>query len=258
MTTLPSPAFLTGLQLRYEQKAFWRNPAAAFFSFAFPIVLFVFFSSLFHSSKESVLAGVKGINYYTPAIMAYGMMAACYTTLAITISFRREQGLLKRVRGTPLPAGAYLGGLIANSVIVGLLLAAIIVSLGLAYGATAPHAWLGLIVTTIVGGAVFCVLGLATTAVIPNADAAPAIVNFITFSLIIISGGFFPISSGSVLTTIARIFPLRWFIEASFNAFDPRTTAGSFPWKDVGIMTAWGVLGIGVTLRLFRWEPRRS
>ncbi len=247
------------LQLRYEQKAFWRNPAAAFFSFAFPIVLFVLLGSIFNGSKESALGGIKGIQYYTPVITAYGVMSACFVNLAITATFRREQGLLKRVRGTPLPPSAYLGGLIANAVVTALIIAVTIIAFGVGvYGATLPQDWLGLVVTVLVGAAVFCVLGLATTVIIPNADAAPAIVNLIFFVLIVISGGFFPIASTSVLSQIAQVFPLRHFIDATFAAFDPRRNGTSFPWSDVGIMALWGAAGLIVAVRWFRWEARRS
>lgn len=246
------------LQLRYEQKAFWRNPAAAFFSFAFPIVLFVLFASIFNGSKESALGGITGIDYYTPTITAYGVMSACFVNLAITVTFRRDQGLLKRVRGTPLSPLGYLGGLVANAVVISVILAIIIIAFGVgAYGASLPRDWVGLVVTVLVGAAVFCILGLATTALIPNADAAPAIVNLIFFVLIVISGGFFPIASTSVLSQIAQVFPLRHFIDATFAAFDPRRNVSAFPWSDVGIMAAWGAAGLVVATRWFRWEARK-
>ncbi len=250
---------LIPLQLRYEQKAFWRNPASAFFSFAFPVVLFVLFGAIFNGSKESALGGIKGIQYYTPTITAYGVMSACFVNLAITVTFRREQGLLKRVRGTPLSPVAYLGGVIASAVVTAAIIAIVIIAVGVVgYGSSLPHDWVGLIVTLLVGAAVFCVLGLALTAVIPNADAAPAIVNLVFFVLIVISGGFFPIASTSAISHIAQVFPLRHFIVAAFAAFDPRRAASSFLWSDVGIMAIWGAAGLIVAARWFRWEARRT
>lgn len=248
---------LIPLQLRYEQRSFWRNPAAAFFSFAFPIVLFVLFASIFNGTRESAVSGVKGIVYYTPTIIAYGVMSACFTNLAITATFRRDEGLLKRARGTPITPVAYLGGMVANAAVVSVILAALILAFGSGvYGAGAPRQWLGLVVAVLVGAAAFCALGLAFTAVIPNADAAPAIVNLVFFVLVVISGGFFPISSTSVLSQVAQVFPLRHFIEACFAAFDPRVHG--LPWADVGVMAAWGAAGLLVAARWFRWEPRRS
>jgi ABC-2 type transport system permease protein len=249
---------LIALQLRYEQKAFWRNPAAAFFSFAFPIVLFVLFAIIFSDTRESAVSGVRGIVYYTPAILAYGVMSACFTNLAVTATFRRDQGLLKRVRGTPLTPVGYLGGLVANAVVVSLILGALIVAFGSAvYGAGAPHHWLGLVVSVLVGAASFCALGLAFTALIPNADAGPAIVNLVFFVLVVISGGFFPIASSSVLSQVASVFPLRHFIDACFASFVPHRSGG-YPWGDVGITAAWGTAGMLAAARWFRWEPRRA
>lgn len=167
-------------------------------------MLFVLFGSVFNGSKESALGGIKGIQYYTPTITAYGVMSACFVHLAIATTLRREQGLLKRVRGTPLSPVGYLGGLIAN------------------------------------------------------ADAARRSSNLIFFVLIVISGGFFPIASTSVLSQIAQVFPLRHFIDAAFAAFDPHRSLVSFPWSDVGIMAAWGAAGLVVATRWFRWEPRRT
>lgn len=221
-------------------------------------MLFVLFASIFNGSKESALGGIKGIDYYTPTITAYGVMSACFVNLAITATFRRDQGLLKRVRGTPLSPLGYLGGLVANAVVISVILAVIIIAFGVgAYGASPPRDWVGLVVTVLVGAAVFCVLGFATTALIPNADAAPAIVNLIFFVLIVISGGFFPIASTSVRSQIAQVFPLRHFIDATFAAFDPRRNVSAFPWSDVGIMAAWGAAGLVVATRWFRWEARK-
>lgn len=200
---------------------------------------------------------MKGIVYYTPTIIAYGVMSACFTNLAITATFRRDQGLLKRVRGTPITPVAYLGGMVANAVVVSVILAALILAFGSGvYGAGAPHQWLGLVVAVLVGAAAFCALGLAFTAFIPNADAAPAIVNLVFFVLVVISGGFFPIASTSALAQVAQVFPLRHFIEACFAAFDPGVHG--FPWVDVGIMAAWGAAGLLAAARWFRWEPPRS
>ena len=249
---------LTGVQLRYEQKAFWRNPAAAFFAFAFPLVIFVLFGALF-TGKESSLGGVKAIVYYTPTIMAYGIMSACFTSLAISITFRREQGLLKRIRSTPLPPTVYLGAIIANAIIVALIIAVLIIAIGiLGYGANAPHDWPALIITAIVGAATFCALGLAITTVIPNADAAPGIVNIIFFVLIVISGGFFPIANTSTLTKIAEIFPLYHFIKAAYAAFDPRHTNTPFPTGHILIIAAWGALALLTATRYFQWDAKRN
>jgi ABC-2 type transport system permease protein len=253
------PAALTLVQARYEQKSFWRNPASALFTFAFPVVLFILFGALFKGDRESALGGTKGIQYYTPVIASWGVMSACFVNLAIAVTFRRETGLLKRVKGTPLPSSAYLGGVIVSAVVNAAIIVVIILAVGVgAYGATLPHDWPGLVTSLVVGAAAFCTLGLAATIAIPNADAAAAMINIVFIVLVVISGGFFPISSSSVLSQIAAVFPLRHFIDASFAAFNPRLSLSAFPWRDVGILAAWGVGGLLVATRWFRWEPQRN
>lgn len=248
---------LVAVQVRYEQKAFWRNPASAFFTFAFPVVLFVLFGALFNGSKEAVLGGITGIEYYTPVIASYGVMSACFVNLAINTTFRRETGLLKRVRGTPLPPASYVGGAVASSVVTAAIIAVIIVAFGvLAYGSPLPVDWAGLVASMIVGAAAFCTLGLAITVIIPNADAAAAIVNLVFFVLVVISGGFFPVASTSTLAHVAEVFPFRHLVDASFAAFHPPPSG--FPWWHVGVVAAWGAVGLVVCVTSFRWEPVKA
>lgn len=97
-------------QLCYEQKSFWRNPASAFFTSAWPIAFFVLFASLFHANRESALSGVTAIDYYVPSIVAFSVANACFANLAVSTCMRRDRGQLKAIRGTPLPSWAYLGG----------------------------------------------------------------------------------------------------------------------------------------------------
>jgi ABC-2 type transport system permease protein len=246
------------VQLRYEQKVFWRNVGAAFFAFAFPVLLFVLFGALFAGSRESALGGASGIQYYTPVIATYGVMSACFVNVSLTITFRRETGLLKKTRGTALPAVCYFGGLAASAVINAAIIVALIIAVGVTgYGASVPRDWPALIITLVVGAAAFCTLGLAVTALIPNFDAAPAVVNLVFLALLVISGGFFPIATSSILSQIAQVFPLRHLILASFASFGP-SPSGGFPWWHVGVVAAWGVFGLAFALRYFRWDTRQG
>ena len=175
---------LLGRQIGYEQRSYWRNPTAAGFSFAFPIVLLVIFASTGRGSTITSLGPgkVNFTQYYIPAIVAFGVMGACFTNLAIFTTFKRDMGILKRMRGTPLPAWAYLGGAIGNSIIVSIVLSALVIAVGIvAYNVTFPGHTAALLITLALGAATFCALGLAMTTVIPNAEAAPAIVNLIFF-----------------------------------------------------------------------------
>jgi ABC-2 type transport system permease protein len=185
-------------------------------------------------------------------------MGVTFTNLAISVTFKREAGTLKRVRGSALPSWIYLGGLIGNSVVVGVLLTALVIAFGVvAYGVSIPGNIAALVLTLAVGAASFCALGLAVTTIVPNADAAPAIVNLVFFPLLFISGTFFPISKGSVLTKVADVFPVRHFITGTFASFDPHAHS-SLRGGDLLVMGAWGVAGLLVAVRRFKWEASKK
>ena len=248
-------AALIVVQFRYEQQVFWRNIGAAFFAFAFPVLLFVLFAALFSGSSEKALGGVPGIQYYTPVIAAYGVMSACFVNPALTITFRRETGLLKKVRGTALPPASYFGGLAASAAVNATVIVALIIGIGVVgYGAEPPRDWPAFVLTLIVGAAAFCSLGLAVSALIPNFDAAPAIVNLVFLILLVISGGFFPVASNSVLGGVAQVFPLQHLLRAAYAAYTP---GQQIAWWHVVVVAAWGIAGFGFALRYFRWTAAR-
>jgi len=248
-------------QVRFEQRSFWRNPASAVFVFLFPIIFLVVFATLFKGSTTKVGAlSVAYDDYYIPALTAFGVIGSCFTNIAMSLSIRRDSGILKRLRGTPLPSWVFLLGAVISSIIVSLLLTLLTVVFGiLVYGVHVPQHVGALAVTLIVGAIVFCALGIAMTVVIPNAEASPALVNAVLLPLVFISGTFFPIDQSSVLAKIAEYFPVRHFIAAMFNAFDPgHVSSSGFSGNDLLIMVAWGAGGILFALRRFRWEPRRA
>ena len=250
-------AALIGVQFRYEQGVFWRNIGAAFFAFAFPVLLFVLFAALFSDSAAAAFNGVKGIEYYAPVIAAYGVMSACFVNPALTVTFRRETGLLKKVRGTALPAAAYFGGLAASAAVNAAVIVALILLVGTAgYGARLPADWPAFLVTLIVGAAAFCSIGLAVSALIPNFDAAPAIVNLVFLVLLAISGGFYPVASSSVPGRIAMVFPVQHLLLAASAAFGAGPRTAGFPWWHVAVVAGWGAAAFVFALRFFRWTPR--
>jgi ABC-2 type transport system permease protein len=249
-------------QTRFESRSFWRNPASAFFTFVFPIMFMVIFNLIFGSSKYSPF-GPKGTvsDFYTPALMAFSIITACYTNIAMGVVFAREEGVLKRLRGTPLPSWVYLFARIAVSVIVAALLVVIIGAFGrVFYSVRLPGARTipALVVSLVVGAATFCAIGLAMTSFVPNVDAAPAVVNATIFPLLFISDVFIPIQHQGALTTVASIFPVKHLSHAVILAYNPLTRGSGFDWKDLAIMGAWGVAAIAFTLRTFRWEPREQ
>ncbi|MGZ4129644.1 MAG: ABC transporter permease [Actinomycetota bacterium] len=249
-------------QVRFTNKAFWRNPASAFFTFAFPLMFLVIFTSLLGSGRVEVSPGVfiDQASYYVAAMTTFAVITACYTNIAMSISFQRDNGVLKRTRGTPLPGWAYLLGRVLHAILVAILLVALTTAFGVAfYNASVPTgALLGEFVTVlVVGAASFAALGLATTAIVPNADAAPAVVNAIILPLLFLSGVFIPIEATAPawIRWVGKAFPVRHFADAMIAAFygHPFT----FEWSDVLVVAAWGIAGLALAARFFSWEPRR-
>lgn len=259
MSTATQPArrrsdlALLAHQIRYEQLSFWRNPQSAFFTFIFPVVIIVIFGAVFNSGKSSTFYnGLTGMQYYVPTIAALSVLGACYSQLAIGLAFRRQTGVLKRVRATPLPAWAYFCGLLATSIIISVIDVALIIGVGALYGVPLPTHWAAIIVTLVLGAASFCALGVAVASLIRNAEAAPAVVQFILFPLVFISGTYFPIHS-TVLNKIAGIFPVRPFNQALIGPFAHHTASD---WNNLAVLLAWGLVGAVVAIRRFRWDPR--
>lgn len=245
-------------QLRYVNKAFWRNPAQAFFTFAFPLMFLVIFTSLIgHGTLHIGPRTITASTYYVAAMAAFSVITACYTNIAVSVAFQRDQGILKRTRGTPLPGSVYLGARVLHAVLVAVILVVITVLFGrLFYSAEVPTGTtlLRFLVMLVVGAGAFCALGFAITAVIPNADASPAIVNASIFPLLFLSGIFIPIQNNSPawIKAVARIFPIHHFaagMQAGFLGL-------RFSWTDVLVVAAWGLAGLILATRFFSWEPR--
>jgi ABC-2 type transport system permease protein len=245
-------------QVGYEQKAYWRNPFATLFTFVFPPMLLVIFGTLNRDAHSSLIGFVPFNQYFVPSIVTFGVMSACYVNLSINISFRREMGILKRVRGTPLPPWAFFVGVIGNVLLLSGLLVAITILVGrVFYDVPLPGRIAAFAATLAVGAFCFCSLALAVTRLVPNADAAPAVINGIFFPLVFISGTFFPVPPTSVLSRIASFFPVRHFIQAAFAIYDPRRASAGPDWGHLLVMAAWGAGALLVALRTFRWEPVR-
>ena len=142
----------------------------------------IIFGAVFNGVKpSSYYDGLTPFQYYIPTIAAVSVLGACYSQLAIGLAIRRQTGILKRTRATPMPAWTYFAGLVAHCVAISVVEVALIITIGRAYGVAFPHQWAALLVTLILGAASFCTLGVAVASLISNADAAPAVVQFILF-----------------------------------------------------------------------------
>ena len=196
-----NPAALSLFQMRFINKAFWRNPASAFFTFAFPLMFLVIFTALL-GGGEVHLGGrvIHQSTYYVAAMAAFAVMTACYNNIAIGLAFQRDSGVLKRTRGTPLPSAVFFGAKVLHALLVALLLVAITVTFGkVLYSAEIPTGapLVQFLVILVVGAASFCALGFAITTVIPNSDAAAPIVNATILPLLFLSGIFIPIGDNA-------------------------------------------------------------
>jgi ABC-2 type transport system permease protein len=257
-TTPVSPPALLAHQVRYEQKAFWRNPPAALFTFAFPLMFLVIFAAVFSGNKIDYLGGVKYNQYFVPAITGYGVISSCYTALGIQIPMRRDSGQLKRLRSTPLPTWVAIGGYLTSALVVAVLLVVLTLGLGtLAYGLRWHGHVLALVLSVLLGSACFCALGISIANIVPNADAGGPIVNLALFPVLFLSGTFFPISNASGISKVADYLPVRPFTKALYKPFDPHATTHGFDGRSMLVMGIWLVLATVFAVRRFRWEPRR-
>ena len=249
---------LFGAQVSYVNKAYWRNPASAFFTFAFPLMFLVIFTSLLGNGHIPIGAlDVRQSTYYVAAMGAFAVITACYTNIAMNVTFQRDLGILKRIRGTPIPSGLYLGARVVHA----LLMAVLLVVITAAFGAAFYHAHIPsgmtlvrFLVMLVVGAGSFAALGFAVTGLVPNSDAAPAVVNASILPLLFLSGIFIPIGNKSPawIRWIAKIFPISHFAKGMEAGFLGTT----FSWNDVLIVALWGVAGLVFAVRHFSWEPR--
>ena len=247
------PLGLLAHQVRYEQLSFWRNPQNAVFTFAFPVLFVTIMGALFGGAgKSSYFGGLSLLQYYVPTIGALSVIGSCYGQLAVALAARRQNGILKRARATPLPAWTYFAGLLAHCVLVSLVDLALIVGIGRLYGVPFPSQWLAITLTLVLGAASFCALGVAVASVISNAEAAPAVAQFVLFPLLFLSGTYMPIHS-ALLVRITGWLPVRPFNEALTGPLSRHTGAD---WRELAVLAAWGVAGAVVAVRRFRWDPR--
>ena len=250
-------------QVNFDLLIFRRNPAATFFTIILPIIFLLIFTSLF-GNDEIGPNNVRAATFYVPGILALAIISATAVNLAITMTTRRERGVLKRVRGTPIPARTF----VASQALAGFVLSAIMTVLIIIIGRVLFDVSLiidgipSLIITILIGAASFAAMGLALTSIIPSEDAAPAVTNAIFLPLYFISDVFIPpgASSGgedSFLSRVADFFPVKHLANALQDSFDPFIEGTPFPWENWVVIAIWGAVGAVVTLTSFRWTPKR-
>ena len=238
-------------QYRLERRMFWRNPSAAFFNFLLPL--------LFLAGGGAILAGNQHeLKRLIPAIAAMSVMSTTFTALAYNIVFLRERGVLKRIRGTPLPTGSYFGGVAANAVTNTALQIAIVVLAGkLIFGIGWPRDWAELIVFVLAGVVTLSALGVAFAHAIPNFESTAAYVNAVFLPVVFISFYVFDSKSApGFLRQIAEALPLKPLIDGLYGALVTGSGLGSHH-DALAVIALWGVFGIFFAVRGFSWESTR-
>jgi ABC-2 type transport system permease protein len=243
-------------EVRTEQLLFWRNREAAFFTFFLPVIFFLVFGSIYGNStitKENVRAAP----FLEAGMIGYGVASTAFAGLAITMVIRRESGVLKRIRATPLPPATYLLAVLTSTFIVFLVETALIVAIGrLLFSVAVPDRPLSLLAALVVGAAAFAAMGLGLTSAVRSAEGSSAVVNFVYLPMAIISGTFFsPKEYPGFLRAIADVLPLTYFTKLTRNVIvrhDHIWSQGT----SLGAVVLWGVIGLVAAIRGFRWQPR--
>jgi len=243
-------------ELKTEQVLFWRNREAAFFTFFLPVIFFLVFGSIYGSDT---ISGIRGASFLEAGMIGYGVASTAFAGLAITMVIRRESGVLKRIRATPLPPWTYLLAVLVSTFVTFLIEAALLIALGrILFSVGLPDRSFSLLVALLIGAASFAALGLGLTSIVRSAEGSSAVVNFVYLPMAIISGTFFsPNKYPSFLKAIADVLPLTYFTKLTRDVM----VHHHHIWSETGsiaIVLIWGVIGLVAALRGFRWQPRES
>ena len=253
---------LLAVHVRHMNRMFWREPLAAFFTMAFPVMFLVLFGFIFGDSE---VRGVRYTQFFTPAIAVFAAATATFTNLVIGTAITRDLGVLKRVRGTPAPPWLHMSGRILSAVWTAFLAIALMFALGWAlfdftvvWGNT-PAALL----VFAAAAATFSAMGLAVCSLVKTGTTAPAVANGIILPMAFLSDIFIPLDDApSWLQAVGDVFPLKHFGALFGRAFTPPEVAASIgagpvlAWERLGVMAAWLLASMLIAVKFFRWEPR--
>jgi ABC-2 type transport system permease protein len=240
-------------QLVFDQRVFWRSREAAVFIFIFPLLLYALLGSLYSGEID----GKPAVDVLLAGLFGYGAMNTAFGGLAIILVGRREAGILKRLRSTPLPPATYIAAVLLSTLVVFALQAVGLLALGaVVFGASTPENWLGFAGAIILGVACFAGLGVGATALIRSADGVSAVVNVIVLPMAFLSGSFGPTDDyPAFLQAIADVLPLKYFIDVVNRVYLDGESLFADP-TALGVVSAWGIAGLVIALRRFGWMPR--
>lgn len=244
-------------QLRFEQLMFWRSREAAVFIFIFPILLYLLLSSVYSEEIEIGGVDVPSADVLLAGLFGYGAANTAFGGLAIFLVGRREMGVLKRLRSTPLPPATYFAAVLLSTLVVFALEAVALLVLGkLVFDASAPANWLGFVGAVILGVACFAGLGVGAAALIRSAEGVSAAVNVVLLPMAFLSGSFGPTRDyPGFLQTIADALPLTHFLEIVNGVYLEGDSLFAHPGA-LGVVGAWGAGGLVIAFTRFSWMPR--
>jgi ABC-2 type transport system permease protein len=240
-------------EVRGQLLLYVRSKELAFFTFLLPLIMFVLLGSTYGDNR---IDGLRGANFLEAGMLGYGVVSTAFAGLAIFMVIRRESGILKRVRATPLPGSAYIMAVLASTLVAFALSSACMIAIGRGlFAVPLPARWISLVLTLLLGALAFAALGLGMTVVVRSAEGASATVNAVYLPMAFISGSFFsPHSFPPFLRAIANVLPLTYFIRLTRDVMLHGHQVWT-SWRDVAIVAAWGAFGAVVAFRRFRWEP---
>ena len=256
---LPSPLRMLVHQVGYQNRVFRRVPIAAFFTLAFPLMFLLLFASMFGDVGISGGREVAAAQFYAPGLAVFTAASATYTNIGISTAIARDEGILRRVRSTPLPRWVYLGGVVGSGVCIAVFGVALMLGVGIGvFGVDADAGrLLPAVVAFVVGTASFAMLGLALAAMAPSGQSSPALAQATILPMAFVSDVFFSVGDDPPrwLEIVGDVLPLKAFVGSFFAAFDPYRTGSAWEPELLLRMGLWGVLGAVVAARRFRWEP---
>lgn len=246
-------------QVYYEQLSFWLSPVSAVFTIGFAVIFLVALGLTTGNSHVRFLGNVRQVDYYVPAFAAYGIMSTCFNTLAIALVIRREVGLLKRQRLSPLPVWATIAGISGSALLISTIQVGLLLMIGwVLFGVALPGQIAAILLVLALGAVSFTCLGIATSTFVPNQESAGPVISLVFFVLLFLSGLWYPLKPGSTLAQVSAYFPIRHLISAMFAPFDVRPGASPWAWSDLIVVAAWGAASALLAARRWQWAPRRG
>lgn len=250
-----------------ELKQFFRQRDQVVFTFAFPVVFLFLFASIFSDDVEG--AGITASQLYVPAMMAAGIMSTSFQSLGISIAIERDEKVLRRLRGTPMPPASYFLGKIWLVLVTGLMETAILLLVGTTlYDVDLPSDathWFHFTWIFVLGLTACALLGIAISSVPKSGKSATSVVVLPFLVLQFISGVYIAIDTiPNWMLNIGALFPLKWMCQGLRGVFLPDSAqvleqAGGWEFGRVAlVLGAWCIGGLVLCLLTFRWKSRRD